>query len=68
MPFPQISNDFDLKNYDLFTNGNVSINSDIGIGDIIGALAVGMTAYLTVVIPFLIGLFAMSKYYALELL
>jgi hypothetical protein len=66
MPFPQVSNDFDLKNYDLFTNGNVSINSDIGIGDIIGALAVGMTAYLTVVIPFLIGLFAMSKYYALQ--
>lgn len=66
MPLPATNNNISLKGYELFTNGDVSVGSSIGIGDILGSLTVGFIAYLCVVIPFLIGIFSMSKYYVMQ--
>jgi hypothetical protein len=66
MPLPQASSNVNLTTYDLFTNGNVQIGSNVGIGDLLGALTIGSAAYLLVVVPFLVGLFSMSKYYLMQ--
>lgn len=63
MPIPAATSNTVETNFNLFTNGNVSVNSNISIGDIIGAMAVGGVAYIAIVLSFLIGLFAVSKFY-----
>lgn len=66
MPLPEMSSKIDLKGYELFSSGDVTSSSSIGIGDLLGSLTVGFVAYMCIVIPFLLGIFAMSKYYVMQ--
>lgn len=51
------------SSFELFNNGNVTVSSQVSVGDLIGALVLGTSVYTLTVIFFAIGLFGMAKYY-----
>lgn len=51
-----------LPSIDLFSKASVSATQALTLGDIVGALFVGFFTYLTIVLPFLIGIIGMSSY------
>lgn len=63
MPLPHVDNNNDLSSYNIFSNGDVSTSSTIEVGDIGGALFIGSSAYILVVVLFSIGLFGVGKFY-----
>ncbi|MDD5373316.1 MAG: hypothetical protein PHO62_07830 [Sulfurimonas sp.] len=51
-----------LPNMGLFSNSTVSASQALSLGDIVGALAVGVFAYATIVLPFVFGIASMSEH------